>query len=57
MSTQPKAHGVREAIKQAIKWHRIAIDTGNTELQQNARDFVRRHYHSRHSKSIVIFNA
>lgn len=50
------SYSVRDAIKLAIKWHRVAIDTSNRELRVNTREFIRNHWSMRNSENVLILN-
>lgn len=52
-----KSLNVREAIKLAIHWNRVANDTGNRELKANCREFIRNNWHMRNESKVIVLNA
>jgi hypothetical protein len=51
-----KSYQVRDAIKLAIHWCRVAQDTGNRELRANAREFIRSHWRMRNEDKVIVLN-
>lgn len=51
-----QSYGIREAIKLAIHWYRVAQDTGNREVKANAREFIRNHWHMRNTDKVIVLN-
>lgn len=54
MASYGQALAVREAIKKAMRWNRVARDTRNGELYHHTCNFIATHWNSRHSSKIVI---
>lgn len=50
---QPFRLPVRQALKDAIRLHVIAKDTGNRNVAQSTRMFIRKHWRQRNSGCMI----
>lgn len=51
-----KAWPIREALQAAVRFNRLARETGNRELQANTYKFIRENWHRRNMPNLLIMN-
>lgn len=53
---QRMAWPIREALHAAVRFNRLARETGNRELQANTYKFIKENYHRRNVPNLLIMN-